>query len=304
MNASRILAMPAAGLALLAGLWLGWAPAATAGGLSCSIGEVVIDNLKIGHTYSLQTLANLPLAVTNTGDQSVKVMVDALVPGEGDLRRGAEPVPAAAWAFATPASFQLAPQQTERVELNLVIPDDESLLGRKFEVIFWSHTEALPGDMMAYGIKSRIIFSVDRERELPGVVPAGDLSVNFRPARITLDNITVGREYRLGETERTALTVENTSSKPLAMELRLMSPESASAGSDENVGDLLGSAEVNLSPAKFTLAPGEKKQISGTVRFPKRKGIRGKTYMCVVSAAVVDLPVATQIYSRIYASVK
>src|SRR4030067_1097445 len=125
-----------------------------------------------------------------------------------------------------------------------------------------------------------------------------------RPAPIPPDNPPVGREYRLGETERTALTVENTSSKPLAMELRLMSPESASAGSDENVGDLLGSAEVTLSPAKFTLPPGEKKQISGTVRFPKRKGIRGKTYMCVVSAAVVDLPVATQIYSRIYASVK
>ena len=57
---------------------------AEAGGLSCSIGEVVIENLKIGQTYSLRTLANLPLSLTNTGDESVVVRVDPLRPTVGE----------------------------------------------------------------------------------------------------------------------------------------------------------------------------------------------------------------------------
>jgi hypothetical protein len=61
---------------------------AHAGGLRCSIGEVVIENLKIGRTYSLKTLANLPLTLTNTTDGPVNLAVDALVPDASELRQG------------------------------------------------------------------------------------------------------------------------------------------------------------------------------------------------------------------------
>jgi hypothetical protein len=71
---------------------------ARAGGLRCSVGEVVIENLKIGQTYSLRTLANLPLSITSTCEGPVRVQVVPLVPEASELRHGAEAIPGVEWA--------------------------------------------------------------------------------------------------------------------------------------------------------------------------------------------------------------
>jgi len=277
---------------------------AWAGGLRCSVGEIVIDNLKIAQAYSLMTLANLPLSVTNTGDRPVRVLVDAVIPGSGELRQGAEPIPNLKWAKAAPASFELAPQETRLVEMFLTIPDDESLFGKKFQVTFWSHTLALEGDLLAYGLNSRVIFTIDRVREAAGVAPTGDLSISLLPSEIILDNVVSGRKYRLEEFLQEPLVVLNTSDRSLSVELRVLGLENSAATLTPGYADLLNAAVMTLSPTKLILDPGEKRTIVGTVLFPKKEDLKGKQFMCVISAAVVDLPVQTQIYSRVYAHVK
>jgi len=280
---------------------LGLTPSTWAGGLRCSVGEVVIENLKIGQSYSLKTLANLPLAVTNTGEQTVTVRVEPLVPSEGELRQGAEPIPAGSWAKAVPDSFQLAPQETKAVEMVLNIPNEEGFFGKKFQVTFWSHSLAQPGDLLAVGLNSRVIFTIDRERETPGVVPSGDLGISILPSEITLENIRSGRLIRLDEFMPKPLTVRNSSEKALSVELQTLVPEKSASLLPPGYANLLGSATVKLSPAKFDLQPGEEKKISGTVFFPIGEHLKGKKFMCIVSAAVVGQSVKTQIYSRIYA---
>lgn len=280
---------------------LGLAPSTWASGLRCSIGEVVIENLKIGQSYSLKTLANLPLSVTNTGQQAVTVRVEPLVPGESESRLGAEPIPAIGWAKAQPDSFQLAPQETKAVELVLTIPDDEGFFGKKFQVTFWSHTLAQPGDLLAVGLNSRVIFSIDRERETPGAAPSGDLAISLLPAEITLEHIRSGQAFRLDEFLPEPLTVKNSGQKALSVELQTLAPEKSATLLPPGYVNLLGSATLELTPAKFTLQPGEERMISGTVFFPKGEPLTGKKFMCIVSAAVVGQSVQTQMYSRIYA---
>lgn len=290
-------------LALAIGLLV--SPDARAGGLRCSPGEVVIENLKIGQSYSLQTLAHLPLSVTNTGDQRTTVLIEALVPDSSELRQGAQPVPAAAWATARPDSFVLAPQETRLVEMMLSIPDDERLLGGKFEVIFWSHTLAQPGELLAYGLKSRVIFTIDKERGVAAVDSGGgELSIEFLPSAIFLKQVVRGREYRLENSDHKPLVVRNTSSRRVALELQPLSAIETGGGLPDGYEDLLKSANLKLSPAKFSLGPGEERTILGTLFFPKGEALKGKDFMCMVSAAVVDLPVRTQIYSRIHAHVR
>lgn len=287
-------------IAILFGLYQG----TLAGGLSCSIGEVVIDNLKIGETYSLKTLANLPLSVTNTGDNPVILKVEPLVPGPSELRQGADPIPDKAWISAKPDSFTLAPRETKAVEIILTIPQDEALFNRKFQVNFWSHTLPQPGNFLAYGISSRIIFSVDQVRELPGSMPQGDLSISLLPAEITLENIKPGKKYRLEDFTKKPLVVKNSSSKTLSIELQLLAPQNSASSLTAGYTDLLSCASVKLFPHKFILNPGEEKKISGTVFFPKGESVKEKKLMAVISAVVVDQAVQTQIYSRIYAHLK
>ena len=277
---------------------------ARAGGLSCSLGEVVIENLKIGHVYSLETLANLPLMITNTADQPATIRIQPLVPDAGELRQGAEAVPSALWGGARPDSFLLAAHETRKVELELRIPDDEKLFGRKFEVIFWSHTLAQAGDLLAYGLKSRVIFSIDPVRDSSQTSPVGDIGISLSPAEITLLPLAAGRPLRLEELLPEPLVLRNQSTHALTIELQALSIEHSAAAPMPGYADLMSIAKLTLAPARITLQPGEQKAVSGSLFVPRHGAVRGGKYVCVVSAAVVDLPVKTQIYSRLVARLR
>ena len=274
---------------------------AFAGGLKCSIGEVVIENLKIGQRYSLKTLANLPLTLTNTSDHAVRVAIDAMVPDASELRQGAEAIRSVEWASAMPETLELASKETRTAELILEIPDDEALFGRKFQAIFWSHTLPRAGDMLAYGLKSRVIFTVDTTREAEGVTPTGDLSLTLVPSQAEFERLTPGRKYRLEEALREPLKVRNTSDRQVQVEVRALSLGEAGIRAEAGTADLLESGEVSLSPSSFALAPGEERTLEGVLSLTKRNLPKGKDLMCVIAAAVTDREVKTQIYSRIYA---
>jgi hypothetical protein len=283
-------------LALLLALCL--SRPAVAGGLRCSIGEVVIENLKIGQSYSLKTLANLPLSLTNTSDHAVRVSIDPMIPGVSELRQGAEAIPDLGWASATPETLEFAPNQTRAAELILTIPDDERLFGRKFQAIFWSHTLPREGDMLAYGLKSRVIFTIDREREEEGVHPTGDLSITLQPAQVQLGRVAPGRTYRLEEAAQEPLKIRNTSNHTVSVDLKALSSDQAGR-SESGWADLLSAAQVVLEPSSFSLAPGEERTVGGTISLPKGR-LKVKDFMCVISAAVTGMAVKTEIYSRIY----
>ena len=281
-----------------------FAGAAESGGLSCSVGEVVIENLKIGQTYSLKALANLPLSVTNTGSKPVTVRVEPLVPALTETKQGAEPIPALSWAKAVPDSFELAPQETKAVEMILSIPEDEAYFGKKFQVNFWSHTLAKAGEFLAYGLSSRVIFTVDRVREESKTMPKGDLSFSILPAEMSLKNLSPGVVYNLKDLLEKPLKVHNTSSKKLVIEIKALRLEESAASAPEGYVDLWKSAEVSLSPSTLYLEPGEEKSITGSIRFNPGGKILNKNFIGIICAAVTDQEVKTQIYSRIYAHLK
>jgi hypothetical protein len=79
--------------------------------------------------------------------------------------------------------------ETKRSELMIKIPDDERLFGRKFEVIYWSHTLPRPEDLLSYGLKSRIIFTIDPNSDTTQAEPEGDLALEFVPGELWLDRV-------------------------------------------------------------------------------------------------------------------
>lgn len=274
---------------------------AVAGGLRCSIGEVVVDNLKIGQTYSLNTLANLPLSITNTGDQEVHVAIDALVPGESELKNGAEALPSTSWASASPDTLRLEPGETKTAEMVLEIPDDEALFGRKFQVMFWSHTLPVPGRLLAVGLKSRVIFTIDTSREDPGVVPTGALGIEFATKDVRFDRVKPGKTYRLEDATKQPLEIKNVSDRTLEVELEVLPADAFGAVLDPGYAELLDSGHLELSDTKLVLEPGEAKTIEGMVSLAKRARRDETTFTCVIAAAVTNLPVKTRILSRVFA---
>src|SRR5579885_572717 len=78
---------------LAAAAMLGGSLPADASGLRTQFGEVVVRNLKIGQTYSLQKMINLPYRVTNTGEEPVDLTVDVIRLDTATLKDGYEALP-------------------------------------------------------------------------------------------------------------------------------------------------------------------------------------------------------------------
>jgi hypothetical protein len=286
---------------LLTACALGLPSACRAGGLRCSIGEVIIENLRIGQDHSLEELANLPLSITNTGDQEITVRVDPLIPEADDLRYGAAPIPDISWTSAERDSFDLAPQTTEQVNLRIRIPDDAQYLGKKYQVTFWSHTIPRPDVFVACGLSSRVIFTIDPVRENAGSKLPTGTSVSMSPSEATLRDVTAGVAHPLAATLDHPLVLKNPSSEAVLVELQMLHPEETAAGLPDGFGDLLKVSRVEFSPQQVELQPGEQKIVSGTVTFAPGARFPESTLVGIVSARVIGQGVRSGIYARIYA---
>ncbi len=288
------------------GLWglLVAASPVAAGGLRCSVGEVVIENLKIGHQYSLTSLANLPLSVTSLDESPLRVRIEPLIPDSSELRRGAEAAPNVTWATVLPDTLALSSHETRAVELQLTIPNDPSLLGRRFQITFWTHTLPREDSMLAYGLKSRVIFSIAATADSTEETPNGDIAVALEPAEIRLRDLAPDRTYALEAVTTRPVVVQNTSNREVTVELAAMGVARSGSVLESGDGELLDVARVTLEPASIVLAPGETRTITGTVSMGGKKSLTRKNLTCIIAAAITDQPVRTQIFSRLYVHVR
>jgi len=196
----------------------------TAGGLRTQLGEAVIENLQIGQTYNLKDLANLRLIVTNTSDIPVDLKMDVLLPRQGELRQAAEPIPDESWLSLGHDYFEnLEPNEAAASDIIISIPDDDMYLGQKYQVNIWSHTVGLKTGFLAYGLRTRLIFTIDSVRADEGEnITASDASVEFslQPEELHLEGVVSGKSYDLEEEAGLVLTISNPSDQKQTLKLQ------------------------------------------------------------------------------------
>jgi hypothetical protein len=303
IGSNRIYAIFLSFLALAAG------SAAQAGGLSTQLGEVVVENLQIGQTYNLKELANLSLIVTNTCDHAVDLRMDVLSPDSSELRQGAEPIPDTGWVRLSRNLFELEANEKAVSEIILSIPDDERQLGKKYQVTIWSHTLGGEGSGMflAYGLKSRLIFTTDSVKATrEEVITASDASVNFalKPEEIHLEGVEPGKVYDVDKRAGLVLQITNPSQREQTFELHSLTVSNSVVSLTREYRDAPDASYLKFSESRFVLSPGAAKTVKMYLEFPPDEEYSGQKYMFIIHAVSVDQKVTTGVYSRLYASVK
>jgi hypothetical protein len=303
IGSNRICAIFLASLMLLAyGL-------AGAGGLSTQLGEVVIENLQVGQTYNLKDLANLSLIVTNTSDYGVDLRMDVLVPDSGDLRKEAQPLPDTSWVSLSQDLFKLEPNGKAVSEIILSIPEDNQYLGKKYQVNIWSHTLGSRGTGMslAYGLKTRLIFTTDTVRATQDqVVTASNASVDFtmKPEEVFVDNVRPGKIYDVDKHTGLVLKITNPSEREQTFELQSLTVGNSAATLTPEYEDAPDASYLRFGENRFVIPPKGTKTVKVYLEFPPEKEYSGKKYMFVIHAIAVDEQVTAGVYSRLYASIK
>ena len=133
-----------------------------ADGLRTGFGKVVLENVPIGKAYSMRRDSKFPLIIKNESDKRVNLKLEVLIPKEGEVQRGYEPLPDYRWITLENNNFTVEPNGEAETDVIIDIPDDRQYLGRKFHVFILSCTT---GESLGIGLKSKLLFSVGEVKD-------------------------------------------------------------------------------------------------------------------------------------------
>ena len=133
-------------------------------GLKTTFVRASLENLRIGHSYNIREMANLPLAVYNTGDEPTGLVIEPTVPIAGETRQDYEPIPDASWITISCDSFaSLEPGALGMADVVITIPNDPRYSGKRYQAMIWSHT--VGRGLVACGLKSEVLFTTSADSD-------------------------------------------------------------------------------------------------------------------------------------------
>jgi hypothetical protein len=271
-------------------------------GLATRFSDVILENLDIGQSYNFSALKNLPLTIINTSNVEAEVQVDVQAPTIEELKEGYEPIPDPSWVRVIPDRFKLPPAGRNLSDIILTIPNDPSLKGRHFQVMFWPHT--LDSGFYGVGVRVRIRFSVGAKSPEAAQAEAKRkkmMNFDFRldPTSISLSKkVPLGRKIDLVKETNFKLKLVNTGPIPVKLFVRMekyINPQRPPAGYEE-IPDLNW---FKIKNTKLNSKPDTIEPISMVLEIPDKPEFKGKKYaaLAVVGMQEGDIPI--NIFSQI-----
>ncbi len=297
-------------IAAFAGFWalFSAAPSWATRGLSTKFAEVEVKNLKIGLSYSLQKTVNLPLRVSNTGSEPMELKVTVVAPKAGEGKPGYEPIPDTSWITLARSTFTVFPNMDAATDVFIHIPNDPKLLGRRFIAYLW--TESQNKGFLGVGLKSRLLLSISSEKPTAAELKkkfietgTANLNFSFAPMEVMAGNVPTGKTVKLSK---------------FKADLKLANPNEAAYHFRLTP---VGLWETSISvPSGFVPAPDPKWLIAPKpvfvaepysfnslglkVRIPNKPENRGKSFMLILRAEILEQNAPDYAYAKIFITTK
>jgi len=275
-------------------------------GLRTYFGEVVVENLRIGQTYNLRDLVNLPLEVTNTSDFPIELEMELQYPQPGDKRADYEEIPSLDWIKLTQTYFTVEPGGSAFTDVIISIPDDEKYLGKKYQVNIWSH---IPEGTrtLAVGLLSRLLITIAPERKAGRVIPEEErkkiissLDFYVTPPNIFVKGVKVGRKVDLEKFTGQTLKIMNPNDKTFTYQLIVMRVKDSLAGLKPGFEDTPNPGFLTVDKKEITAEPLSIKEVKMFLEFPKEEQYKNKAYMFIISVEVLGQEIKFSRYTKVF----
>lgn len=205
-----------------------FSPRAEAAGLRTKFGEVIVRNVKIGQVYSLNQVLNLPLRVLNTGEEQVELKIDVIRVAADQAKQGYEVVLDTGWVSLPNREFSVAPNHEAVTDVVIQLPNDKSLLGRKFEADIWTRTTG-KGGMFGVGMQSRLLIQVSSEEPSAEELAAkyvtkklANLDFTLLPMVGLAEDVPLGAEVDLKAARKVGIKLINPNEAALTFRVRAL----------------------------------------------------------------------------------
>ncbi|MFI5362593.1 MAG: hypothetical protein ACHQ49_11540 [Elusimicrobiota bacterium] len=295
-------------LLMAAALLLLAAAAHANAGLRTPFGDVSVKHLKIGQTYSMFKLVNLPLRVVNTGDQEVTLIIETLPTTPAKLLEGYEGVPNSDWVRVETSTFTLEPNREAATDVIIAIPNDTALLGRRFEAHIWSHTRSLHGSV-GVGLESRLLLEIDStpptEEELKKKFVderVANLDFTVLPSENDLGVVPLGRPIDLLKERKVAVKLINPNDQPIDFRMRSIPVWESLINAPEGYTAAFNPQWLTPTKGVVKVEGDSIAQATMTLEIPDEERNRGKHFFFIVSFELLNQKIPTHIYYRLRAT--
>ncbi|NNN06431.1 MAG: hypothetical protein HKL90_11070, partial [Elusimicrobia bacterium] len=274
-------------------------------GLRTPFGEVIVRNLKIGQTYSLYKLVNLPLRLVNTGDASLDLRIDTILTPPNEVKVGYDAIPSTGWVRVERSSMTLAANREGTTDVIISIPNDKSLLGRRFQADIWSRTVGGRGSY-AVGLKSHLLLHIDStpptEEELKKKYVderVADMDFTIMPMDGALGAVPLGRKLDLRREQRTLIKLINPNDRPLNFRVRSIPVWESLITPTDGFEAAYNPQWLTPDAGVVKVAGNSIAETSLTLDIPDEPRNRGKKFLFVVSFDILEQKIPTHVYYRL-----
>jgi len=272
-----------------------------AGGLSTSFGDVFIENLQIGETYSTKELINLPLRVENDSPYEMELKVEVMLPAEGDLKEGFEAIPNPHWISFERSTFTITSGGVAETDVFITIPKDEKLRGKQFQVYLHSYTVPKPEKplQISVGLASRLLFSIAEKEEIRR---KGDEVGVFQvlPDNLFLVDVALGQKVDVWERFGKYLQVYNPNSKECRYEIESISAKEGDSIVRKGFEETPDPKYLSFDNFTIKVPPKSSERVLLYLTIPDKPENREKNFMFLVRVKQVTGAIRVAVNSRIY----
>ena len=287
---------------LAAALACAGASPAAASGLRSPFGEVVIRNLKIGQTYSMFKLLNLPLRVVNTGSEPVDLRIETAQAAA--LSAGYEEIPSRDWIRVDQSSFTVGPNREAATDLIISIPNDAKLLGRRFQIDLWSHTT--DRQALLVGLRSHLLIQIDStpptEDELKKKfvdAKLANLDFTILPVNAAVGDIPIGRSVDLRKERKVSIKLVNPNERALNFRVRSIPVWESMTTAPEGYEAAINPQWLRPMKDVVTVEGNSIAETSLLLEIPDQPAYYGRHFLFIVGFEVLEQQIPTRIYYRL-----
>lgn len=262
---------------------------AAAEGLSmANYGEVLVENLQIGQTYSMTKLVNLPLEINNKSDKSIIIEMSVIKPSKEILKNGFQAIPDTDWVNIGPKEAPIAARGTYQTDVVLSIPDRPEYMNKKFQVDINARmkppkTSSLMAVTLA--VQGRILFTTANVKQVnPAVTTNVNLGFTIEPALITMKDVPLGKKIPLKAPEQKPIKIKSSTEQKLPIILSSLDPSSTVITLDPGYEACPNPEFVTFPKEEVTLGAKASRVLNAFVELPNDPQYRGKNYIFIVSA--------------------
>ena len=280
-----------------------------AAGLRTPFGQVKMEGLKIGKSYSLKQLTNRTYEIVNTGNDPMELRIEPVGPQKHEMAKGYEPIPDPNWIAVERREFVIGPSQEARTDFTVTVPHDEKLLGKKYQVMIQS--TSVGTEFIQIGLRSKMLLdisstppTIDELKQKLVKKAYGNLNFNLSPYEAHVDDFPLGKKVELAKERNVILKIINPNDETLTFHLQRVRSWESGFGVPAGMEEAPDESVLDIGKAMFKVEANSVTKVSLSLVVPNEERHRGKTYFYLIRTEIMEQETPNSIFFRLAVTTK